>query len=279
MKFPTLILSVQRLIAGLIVFLLLLTGQGCANRRAKRVFEKGVTAFENQDYYLAVADFSEAIRLKPDYVDAYIKRGNVYKYLGKYDNAIADYNDAVRLDPNHQIPPAQGEAYRSRADEFRWKGEYDKAIADYNEAIRLVPKNTLAYQCRGSTYYQNGNYDKAIADYEEAIRIWPTYSDYYFRLARLLAVCPNASFRNKKKAVECAEKACELSQCNEPILWDTLAAAYAEAGDFDNAVKWKNKYLESYYLKSRNVWGDTTEKARQRLSLYEQKKPYHEGRP
>jgi len=69
-----------------------------------------------------------------------------------------------------------------------------------------------------------------------------------------------------------------LSKWKLPIILDTLAAAYAEAGDFDNAVKWQNKYLESDYLKS-NPSNDTLEKARQRLSLYEQKKPYHEEKP
>jgi Flp pilus assembly protein TadD len=100
----------------------------------------------------------------------------------------------------------------------------------------------------------------------------------YNHLAWLLAACPNANFRNGAKAVEYAKKACELSGWKDASTLSTLAAAYAEAGDFDNAVKWQNNYLESDYLKS-NPSNDTLEKARQRLSLYQQKKPYHEEKP
>ena len=73
-------------------------------------------------------------------------------------------------------------------------------------------------------------------------------------------------------------KACELSEWKDDSLLGTLAAAYAEAGRFDDAIKWQNKYLESDYLESSSST-DTPEKARQRLSLYEQNKPYHEERP
>jgi hypothetical protein len=75
------------------------------------------------------------------------------------------------------------------------------------------------------------------------------------------------------KAVEYALKACELSEWKTPRWFNTLAAAYAEAGDFDNAIKWQNKYLES------NLSKDDSEEANQRLSQYKQKKPYHGENP
>jgi hypothetical protein len=95
----------------------------------------------------------------------------------------------------------------------------------------------------------------------------------YNSLAWLLAVGPDTNVRNGEKAVEYSKKACELSEWKIPVSFDTLAAAYAETGDFDDAVKWENKYLES------NASEVDSEKARQRLRLYEQKKPYYEEKP
>ncbi len=127
-------------------------------------------------------------------------------------------------------------------------------------------------------YAHEGDYTKALAVYAEAIRLNPDHVLSYNNLAWLLATCPDANVRNGEKAIEYAKKACELSEWKAPPYLDTLASAYAEAGDFDNAVKWQNRFLESDYLKS-NPSNDTLKQARQRLSLYEQKKPYHEEKP
>jgi hypothetical protein len=91
----------------------------------------------------------------------------------------------------------------------------------------------------------------------------------YNGLARIWAVCPEAKVRNGVKAVEYAKKACELTEWNDANDIDTLAAACAEAGNFDDAVKWEHKYLD-FPLYSND------EDATWRLNLYEQKKPYHE---
>ena len=79
-----------------------------------------------------------------------------------------------------------------------------------------------------------------------------------------------ASFRNGKKAVEYATKACELSKWKRPNSFDPLAAAYAEAGDFKQAIKWETKYLETPNFSEK----DTTD-GKSRLALYLAHKPYH----
>jgi tetratricopeptide (TPR) repeat protein len=216
-----------------ILLLLLLAGPGCRNYRSSKAYERGVDAIRRQDYDLAIAEFSEVIQLKPKYAGAYNNRGVSYAHTG----------------------------------------DGDKSVADFNEAIRLNPEYVEAYYNRGIAHNLKGDWDRAIADYTEAIRLNPEYVEACINLAWLLAVCPNPDLRNGKQAVAYATKACERSEWRTPSYLGTLAAACAEKGDFDNAVKWQTKYLDS------TLSNDASKKARQQLSLYEQKKPYHEDKP
>ena len=331
-------LSARRLFARLSslgILLLMMAGQGCGNNQANSVLDRGLDAYRKRDYDLAIAEFSEAIRLKPDFVEAYNNRGLSYDCKGDHDKAIADYSEAIRLKPDYvlaydnrgiacinkgdytnaianenqairldpkdamayynrgnaytgiggydnaitdfneaiQLKPNYVNAYISRATAYAYKSDWDSAITNCNEAIRLDPKGATAYFNRGNAYTDKGDNDKAIADYNEAIRLKPDYVLAYKNLAWLLAICPDVNMRNGEKAVEYAKKACALSEWTNSETIETLAAAYAETGDFDNAAKWQNKYLES------NPPKGALEIARQRLHFYEQKKPYHAEQP
>ncbi len=90
-----------------------------------------------------------------------------------------------------------------------------------------------------------------------------------------MATTGDDSIRDGKKAIELSMKACELTEWEAPELIDTLAAAYAEAGRFDDAVKWEKKALE--HPEAFNA--ASLEQARQRLKLYEARKPYHQPKP
>ena len=153
------------------------------------------------------------------------------------------------------------------------KKEYDKAIADFDVAIQAQPDWAVAYYNRGYAWSCKGDCEKSIADYNEAMRIEPGHSGADNDLAWILATCPDPKHRDGKRAVELATKACELTDWKNAYAIDTLAAAYAEAGDFDGAVKSERKAIETI--------PDEKKKAdfRVRLELYQRKKPYREPAP
>jgi tetratricopeptide (TPR) repeat protein len=213
----------------------------------------------------AIKDMSEAIRLNPKEAAAYNNRGLAYHDQKEFDQAILDYTEAIRLDPTLAF------AHNNRGLAYEGKQEYPKAIENYNEAIRLEPKYAEAFNNRGMAYELQKGYEHATEDYTEAIRLEPNYAEAYNSLAWLLSVCPKDALRNGKKAIEHAKKACELSDWKNNEFLDTLAAAYAEDGRFDEAVKWQKKTLaDPEFAKT---FGD---ECRKRLKLYEQHKPYRD---
>jgi tetratricopeptide (TPR) repeat protein len=120
-----------------------------------------------------------------------------------------------------------------------------------------------------------GQLKEARQSMEEAVKAGPQPAGACSSLAWLLATCWEDSIRDGKKAIGLATKACELSEWKNPDFLDTLAAAYAEAGQFDDAVKWQKKALEHPEAFDAAEF----EQAKQRLKLYEARKPYHEPRP
>jgi tetratricopeptide (TPR) repeat protein len=216
-----------------------------------------------KDYDRAIADFTQAIRLDPTNVGAYIARGLTWRDQRQDDKAIADLDQAIRLDPQNP------DAYGVRGDAWADKKDFGKAIVDFTQVIKLDPRNAWAYASRGLAEAERQQYDRAVADLDQALKLEPNNPDALNGRAWFRATCPIAKYRNGAQAVAAATKACEVSGHKEPGLLDTLAAAYAESGDFDSALKWEAKAIE--------LETDAKEKAEygERLKLYSVKKPYH----
>ncbi len=210
---------------------------------------------------LTCAAFTHA--QEPDDADAYYERGIAWLDKGELDKAIADFTQAIRLDPQSSGP------YGERGVAWYLKGEYGKAIADCSEAIRLNPKDEVAFGNRGLTWSRKGEYDKAVADYNEAIRLAPENADGHNNLAWLLATCSLEAHRDGRKAIEHATKACQLTKWREVSFIDTLAAAYAEAGDLDEAVRWQRNAMAKCPENQKDH-------CQSRLDLYKSGRPYRE---
>jgi tetratricopeptide (TPR) repeat protein len=125
-------------------------------------YNAGNRSFHAGKYSEAIAYFDRAIRLYPEYAEAYNNRCAVYGELGKHDQAIADCTQALRIDPTH------ARAYSNRGIGYRKKGQNDQAIADYAKAIALHPNYAPAYVNRGNFYYDTGAHAKALADWHKA---------------------------------------------------------------------------------------------------------------
>ncbi len=210
----------------------------------------------------ALAFYTNEIRSNPGNSGAYNGRGITWEDKKQYEVALADFNEAIRLAPSDSV------AYSNRSRIWGLKKDYQKALADCDEAIRLDPRFTEAYQKRGWVWEQTKDFDRAIADYNEAIRLDPQFASAYNGRAWIWATCYDAKFRDCKRAVESARCACNLTEWKDTAFVDTLAAAYAEAGDFDKAVKWQRKANKQFANEDERKAGE------QHLKLYQVKKPF-----
>ena len=127
------------------------------------------------------------------------------------------------------------------------EGNYDQAIAFYTYAIeseKLSRKDLgIVHRTRGHAYYRKNQYEKAIAEYSKAIELNPKDPDGNNGLAWLLCTCSSGKYRDGKRAVVLAKKAVELSGGGNPIIIDTLAAAYAEVGRFNEAIRTQERVI------------------------------------
>ncbi|HKN00772.1 MAG TPA: tetratricopeptide repeat protein [Candidatus Binataceae bacterium] len=171
--------------------------------------------------------------------------------------------------------PRDPELYAKRALAYENNGEYKTAIADLDQAILIKPDNPQYRFLRGIAYAYAGDDSMAQQEFERAMAMDPGSYQSYNARAWLMATAPDAQLRNGKKAVEYATKACEMTNWQDPDVVGTLAAAYAETGDFDNAIKWQQKSID---LTSTTLLV-TLDERKARLALYQNHQPWRPTQP
>ncbi|MGA2178884.1 MAG: tetratricopeptide repeat protein [Verrucomicrobiota bacterium] len=216
----------------------------------------------------AITHFQKALQIRPDSVEAHNNLGNTLLQKGSVDEAIVHFQKAL------QIKPGYAEAHINLGNALLQKCSVDEAITHFQKVLQIKPDNADACYNLGNALLQKGNVDEAIAHYQKALQINPDYLDALNNLAWLLATCPDAHVRDGVQAVKYAGRACELTHYGVTSFVGTLAAAYAEAGRYDDAIAAAQK---ACVLASAAGEQDLLEKNQKLLALYRAHQPYHEA--
>jgi tetratricopeptide (TPR) repeat protein len=226
--------------------------------------EQGLIAYSRKEFEKCRKDFDRAAALGSRAVIVDILRGRMDLEKKDLKKAHGDFVRALQADP------ARHDAYLGLASTYLMSGQPRVAQMVLDQAVQADPANPEAYVNRAVYFLNRGDYEKALFNLEEVIRLAPTSPKAHQERAWLLATCPVARLRDGPQAVASATRACELTDWKQPRCLATLAAACAEAGDFEAAVRWQEQAIVSLGDRAPEKRG-----AREALDRYMARKPYH----
>jgi tetratricopeptide (TPR) repeat protein len=222
---------------------------------------KAYVLLRRHDCLAANSEFSELIGTEPNDAKAISGKAEALVCLQKYDDAISLYSRAIQLDPKWFDYLGRGIAYKA-------KGDQTQAIQNFDAGIAIAPTIPALYVYRGIVLSARGDASGASADFEKVSSLISDSRGGFNRYGWALATSSVAAYRDGPAAVQYATRACELSSWKNANELDTLAAAYAEAGQLKEAIQWQTSALE---VGGRNIDRDDFEA---RLAMYQKREPF-----
>jgi tetratricopeptide (TPR) repeat protein len=234
---------------------------------AEAYYNIGTILFQKRNIDEAIAYFQKALQINPDYADAQNNLGNAMLQKGSVDEATSHFQQALQINPDN------AEAHYNLGIALLQKGSVDEAIAQYQQALQIRPNYAEAQVNLGNALLQKGGVDEAIAHYRQALQIKPDSLEVQNNLAWVLATTSKAALRNGSQAVELARQANQLAGGQDPVILHTLAAAYAEAGRFDDARQSAQKAMDLARAAGQT---DLVQEINGQLKLYANGLPFHQ---
>ena len=249
----------------------------------------------------AIEHYETALRIKPDFSNAHNNLGGVLMRAGRTQEALAHYEAVSQANPNHaaahsnwgvalaalnrlpeaiehyqqalQIQPDCADVHCNYGDALANSGRAEEAIEHYRIAARLNPNLPQAHLKLSLLAAQTGKVREAIDHGREIVRLMPDQSQSHLFVAWLIASHDISVEEDVKHAVAIAEQACNLTGRRDVACLDALAAAYAAARRFDEAVATAK---EAWQMAQASGQDSLAEEIHIRLQLYRDRKPYRE---
>ena len=219
----------------------------------------------------AISHLQRAIELKPNHAKAHYSLGMIHGSQQRWDQAIEHLRQAVESNPD--LPDAHRELGRALLKTDRQA----EAIEQFELAVQLNPEDVDALYTLGAALASAGREREAIQSFRKAHREDADSLRILNGLAWLLATSPDATSDDGAEAVLLAKKSALKTQQKHPQILDTLAAAYAAVGQFDEAVKIARRAIAQAKAAQKD---ELAEEIQGRLDLYSRRQPYREsGKP
>jgi len=217
----------------------------------------------------ALVEGEKAVAIAPNRSAFSVLLGGILLAQGKYDPSIEKFQTALRLDPTMDAARLElGQAYFD-------KNRADDAAAEFRAVLSNDPRNYLAHHWLARTFIVQGKTAAAAAEYRASLASQTNQPITLNDLAWLLATDPHAEVRRGAEAVQLASRACALTHGQQPAFLGTLAAAYAETGDFKKAAELGQKAAE---LASKQGLESLAKTNLQLVALYNAGKPFRQKR-
>jgi tetratricopeptide (TPR) repeat protein len=215
----------------------------------------------------AVAQFEKATALKPDFVEARVNLGGALASQGKLDQALVQLREALASNP------AYAPAHYHLGLVLSRQGNPQGAIREWRSALELDPKYAEAHISLGDALDALGQTAEAVAHWREGIELQPDDRAALRRAAWALATSPDAAIRNGADALAFAVHAVEITGGGDARILDTLAAAYAEKGQFADAALTARRALAKASQENQPALADAINA---RIALYESRQPFRD---
>lgn len=215
----------------------------------------------------AVAQFEKAVALKPDFAAAHANLGGALVRVGRLDEALIQLRMALELDAGNASSHYNLGLILSR------QGDAQEAMREWRSALQLDPKYAEAHDRLGDALDAQGRTAEALAHWRESIDVQPNDAQTLRRAAWALATSPDAAIRNGTEALALAVRAVELSSGEDARLLDTLAAAYAEKGQFADAALTARRAQARAAQEGQSALADAIGI---RIALYEAEQPFRD---
>jgi tetratricopeptide (TPR) repeat protein len=228
---------------------------------------RGTVYYTQGRYQEAMKDYIRATEISPEYAEAYSNLGLTYNALGRRQEAVEAYKLAVKNRPDY------AGAYNNLANVYNGLGRVQEAIEARRQAVRFMPDSFDSGYSLARELVASGRYGEAIEQYRGILPLKPDWAVGMNNLALIISTSPEIKDRNTDEAIRLASRACELSGYKNPVFLGTLAAAYASAGRFAEAVDTAKKAISLADAADQPQVGEAI---RYHLSFYEQGRPYIE---